>query len=301
MDMVSPIHDSPSSQSPPLHPLIALARPRHWIKNTFVLAPLLFTGLWHSATAVGAAIAAFAAFCLVASAVYVFNDLVDIERDRAHPAKRLSRPLASGAATPRSARLLLAALLAAAIPLCLVTPDVIAALTLYLAINVAYSLRLKHVAVADLFAVASGFVLRVQAGALALDVPASDWMLITTGCLALYLAALKRKAELASNGADARAVLALYSSRLIERYAELAGTAALLFYGLFVLEARPSLAPTIPLVLFGLFRYWYLVDRHAGGESPTEALLTDTVLLLTVAAWGGACAWYLQHAPMVAP
>lgn len=266
------------------------------MKNSFVFAPLLFTGLWTHASTLIASIAAFVAFSLTASAVYVLNDLVDIERDRAHPLKRHRRPLASGAVAQSSAKALFALLLILALIAAAAAPGCIGPLLIYLAVNIAYSYRLKHVPVADLFAIASGFVLRVEAGALAISVPVSDWMLITTGCLALYLAAVKRKAELAAHGADARAVLNQYTPALIDRYAELAGTAALLFYGMFVVTARPALATTIPLVLFGLFRYWYLVDKHAGGESPTDALLTDLPLLMTVAAWAGACAWYLQHA-----
>ena len=157
---------------------------------------------------------------------------------------------------------------------------------LYLGINAAYSLRLKHVPVVDLFCVASGFLLRVFAGARAIDVPVSSWMLITTLCLALYLAAIKRRQELETRGTDGRAVLDSYTVRLLDRYAEMSGVAALLFYGLFVIEVRPALAISIPFVLFGLFRYWYLVERQGAGESPTDALWNDGPLALTVLAWG---------------
>lgn len=276
-------------------------RPRHWIKNAFVLAPLLFTGRFDDAVDLATTLAATAAFCLLASAVYILNDLRDIQHDRQHPTKRLTRPLASGAVPAAAARCLFFGLLAATIAVALFAPSTLFVLGIYLAINVAYSYGLKNVPVVDIFAVASGFVLRVEAGAVALHVAASDWMLITTGCLALYLAAVKRRQELAHSGSTGREVLSNYSLALIDRYAEHSATAAVVFYGLFVTTTRPALIPTVPLVLFGLFRYWYVVDTHQQGESPTDALLADRPLLLTIAAWGGACAWFLQHGLTLSP
>jgi len=285
----------------PAHALLTLTRPRHWVKNAFVFAPLLFTGLYSSPSACLAAAAAAAAFCLASSAVYILNDLQDLERDRQHPTKALTRPLAAGTVSQSCARLLLVLLLVGTVAAALPAPKVLGIIALYLGINVAYSFGLKHIPVVDIFCVASGFVLRVEAGAVALDVPVSDWMLVTTGCLALYLAAVKRRQELASSGVEAREVLSRYSLSLIDRYAEHSATAALVFYGLFVTTTKPQLIPTVPMVLFGMFRYWYVVDQHRMGESPTDALLTDTPLLMTVAAWAGACAWAIQHTPGLAP
>ena len=116
-------------------------------------------------------------------------------------------------------------------------------------------------------------------------------MLITTLCLALYLAAIKRRQELATRGAESRKVLGSYTVALLDRYAEMSGVAALLFYGLYVIEVRPQLAVTIPFVLFGLFRYWYLVDQEGRGESPTDAMWSDVPLALTVLTWGALSAW----------
>lgn len=285
----------------PAHALLTLMRPRHWVKNAFVFAPLLFTGLYSSPSACLAAAAAAAAFCLASSAVYILNDLQDLERDRQHPTKALTRPLAAGTVSQACARLLLVLLLVGTVAAALPAPKVLGIIALYLGINVAYSFGLKHIPVVDIFCVASGFVLRVEAGAVALDVPVSDWMLVTTGCLALYLAAVKRRQELASSGVEAREVLSRYSLSLIDRYAEHSATAALVFYGLFVTTTKPQLIPTVPMVLFGMFRYWYVVDQHRMGESPTDALLTDTPLLMTVAAWAGACAWTIQHTRGLAP
>lgn len=156
----------------------------------------------------------------------------------------------------------------------------------YLLLNLAYTFVLKHQPVIDIFTIAIGFVLRVYAGAMALSVPVSSWMFVTTLCLALYLAAVKRGQELASNGSDSREVLQHYTPALIDRYAEMAATGALLFYSLFVMTARPEMVMTIPLVLYGLYRYWFIVESKDCGESPTDALLGDWQLLLTVAIWG---------------
>lgn len=163
-------------------------------------------------------------------------------------------------------------------------------------LNLAYSFRLKHQPVLDIFTIAIGFVLRVYAGAVALDVPVSEWMFVTTLCLALYLAAVKRRQEISQSGSQGRKVLGAYSVALIDRYAEMSATGALVFYSMFVMEARPELVITVPLVLFGLFRYWYVVEALEGGESPTDALLSDWQLLATVALWVGACAWSLWPA-----
>ena len=166
----------------------------------------------------------------------------------------------------------------------------------YLSLNLAYTLVLKHQPVIDIFTVAIGFVLRVYAGAMALSVPVSSWMFVTTLCLALYLAAVKRRQELTQSGIEGRKVLEHYSVSLVDCYAEMSATAALLFYSLFVMTARPEMIITIPFVLYGLFRYWFVVDSLDGGESPADAFLSDWQLLLTVIIWVGVCAWALWPA-----
>ena len=168
--------------------------------------------------------------------------------------------------------------------------------TAYLALNVGYTYWLKHQPVLDIFTIAIGFVLRVLAGAVALDVPVSGWMFVTTLCLALYLAAIKRGQELSQSGLQGRKVLESYSKPLVDRYAQMAATCALVFYSMFVMASKPQLIVTVPLVLFGLFRYWYVVEVLQGGESPTDALLSDVPLLCTVALWVGSCIWALWPA-----
>ena len=172
---------------------IRLLRPRQWIKNTFVLAPLIFSGTFIYATSVERAIIATALFCIASSATYVFNDLTDRAADAAHPTKSRTRPIASGDITPAQARILLAGLYVIVAASALWSVETAAVAVAYLVLNAAYTVKLKHIPVVDIFALAGGFVLRVFCGAVAIGVPLSLWMLITTLCLALYLAAIKRR------------------------------------------------------------------------------------------------------------
>lgn len=270
--------------------MIRLMRPRQWVKNAFVLGPLLFAGEFLNLLAVETALLATLLFCLGSSAAYIVNDLHDIESDRAHLSKSLARPLASGAVPVFVAMLQLLVLYGVLALAWFFMPAVIQVVGLYLLINLAYSCVLKHQPVIDIFTIAIGFVLRVYAGAMALALPVSSWMFVTTLCLALYLAAVKRRQELVSNGSESREVLRHYTPALIDRYAEMAATGALLFYSLFVITTRPEMVITIPLVLYGLFRYWFVVEAKGGGESPTDALLSDWQLLLTAVLWVAACA-----------
>ena len=273
--------------------LIKLMRPKQWVKNGFVLAPLVFTGAFLDQQALGQVMLAVLLFCLASSATYITNDMRDIERDRRHPKKSKSRPLAAGIVTPGAALVLLAGLYAILIMAWFISPKVVMVIAAYLALNLAYTFALKQQPVVDIFTIAIGFVLRVYAGAMALDVPVSSWMFITTLCLALFLASVKRRQELSQSGIEGRAVLEKYSVSLVDRYAEMSATGALLFYSMFVMSAKPALVITIPLVLFGLFRYWYVVETLDGGESPTDAVLADWQLRLTVLVWLAACAWTL--------
>ena len=273
--------------------LVQLMRPKQWVKNGFVLAPLVFAGQFLNADAVAHALVAALLFCLASSATYIINDIQDVERDRKHPKKSLTRPIASGAVSVRMALALLAGLYVVLITAAFYMPAVLAVIAAYALLNVAYSFYLKRQPVLDIFTIAIGFVLRVFAGTLALDLPMSSWMFITTLCLALYLAAVKRRQELSQSGTEGRQVLEKYTVALVDRYAEMSATGALMFYSMFVMSTRPELVVTVPLVLFGLFRYWFVVEALEGGESPTDALLADGQLLITVVLWVGVCAWAL--------
>jgi 4-hydroxybenzoate polyprenyltransferase len=286
----------PKSIGSQIRGLIKLIRIKQWVKNGFVLAPLLFTGEFIDPQAVSSAFVATVLFCFASSATYILNDICDIDRDRLHPKKSKSRPLAAGIVTKSQALFVLVLLYALLFVGWFLKPNVILVIAAYLCLNVAYTFVLKHKPVIDIFTIAIGFVLRVMAGAVALDVPVSGWMFVTTLCLALYLAAVKRGQELSQSGTEGREVLAKYTKSLVDRYAEMSATCALIFYSMFVMASRPELVITVPLVLFGLFRYWYVVDVLEGGESPTDALLADWPLLVTLLAWGAECIWALWPA-----
>lgn len=273
--------------------LLKLVRPKQWVKNGFVLAPLVFAGEFLDPDSISQALIALILFCLGSSATYIVNDLSDIEGDRRHTRKRKERPLASGQVKPRVAIALLVILYSVLVACWFAVPQVVSVIAVYLVLNVAYTFVLKQQPVLDIFTIAIGFVLRVYAGAMALAVPVSGWMFVTTLCLALYLAAVKRRQELSQSGDQARKVLGSYSVALIDRYAEMSATGALVFYSMYVMSSRPELVVTVPLVLFGLFRYWYIVEAAEAGESPTDALFSDWQLMVTVLLWVGACAWTL--------
>ncbi len=277
--------------------LAALLRPKQWVKNGFVLAPLMFTGHFLDPDSLGRSLFAAALFCLASSATYIVNDMRDANSDRRHPKKSKTRPLASGKITMAWAGSALAAIYFMLVLGGIFMPKVGLVLLAYIAMNFAYTFALKHQPVIDIFTVAIGFMLRVYAGAVALSVPMSEWMFVTTLCLALYLAAVKRRQELAQNIDGSRKVLEKYSAALINRYAEMAATGALVFYSMFVMSAKPQLVMTVPLVLFGLFRYWFVVEKLDGGESPTDVLFEDKQLLITIALWVAACLWGLWPMP----
>ena len=224
-------------------------------------------------------------FCLGTSVVYIVNDLVDAPRDREHPDKRHTRPIAAGSVSPSQAWVILIALELAILSSLFYAREVLAVLLCYQLLNVLYSIKLKHLAIVDLFCVAGGFVLRVYAGAVAIGVPLSAWMLNTTWCLALYLATIKRRQELRSLGDQSRQVLKQYSVELLDHLSLIAAICAIAFYGLFTLTVRQSLGLTVPLVIAGFFRYHYIVTRKGGGESPTDVLIHDIPLIVIVLVW----------------
>ena len=276
-----------------LYPVVKLMRPEQWVKNTFIFGPLLFSGLLTDMLSVQHTLSAFVIFCLASSATYVLNDCKDIENDRKHPVKSKKRPLASGEVNKRQACILMMALYGLVALSTLFYPKVVAVAVAYLLINVAYTFYLKHQPVLDIFTIATGFVLRVYAGAVSLEVPFSSWMFITVLSLALFLATIKRGQELVKSGNKARRVLQYYTSEVADKYATMSATCAILFYSLYVMSEKPDMVYTIPFVLFGLYRYWFIVESKGAGESPTDALLADRWLQLTILAWMGFCIYLL--------
>jgi len=273
--------------------LLQLMRPKQWIKNAFVFAPLLFSGLFTDVLSVYSSISAFVVFCIASSATYVLNDYNDIESDKKHPIKSKTRPLASGDVNKTQALVLMGVLYSFVALSAFFYIKVFAVVVSYLLLNIAYTLYLKHKPVLDIFTIATGFVLRVYAGAVSLEVPLSSWMFITTLSLALFLASVKRRQELVNSGDKARSVLQHYSVGLVDKYAEMSATCAILFYSLFVISDKPNMVYTIPFVLFGLYRYWFIVESKDSGESPTDALFADRWLQLTILGWVAACLYSL--------
>lgn len=272
---------------------LKLLRPRQWVKNGFVVAPLIFSGYYIEPNKISTTILAVLFFCIASSATYILNDILDVKKDRLHPKKSISRPIAAGHVSIKMAICMLIGMYTFIASAWFFYTNLLNVIFAYLLLNIAYSFYLKHQPVLDIFTIAIGFVLRVYAGAVAIDVPLSSWMFITTLCLALYLAAIKRRQELKQSGTDGRKVLEKYTASLVERYAEMSATGALIFYSLFVLSSKPQLIVTMPMVLFGLYRYWYVVEGKNGGESPTDALLSDIQLIITVIVWATVCVWAL--------
>jgi 4-hydroxybenzoate polyprenyltransferase len=288
--------------------LLVSLRPHQWTKNLVVLAALVFSKHLFDVDAVARAAVAFLAFCALAGAVYVVNDLVDRDRDRLHPAKR-ARPIASGALPVPAARAAAAALLSAGLlaAAALGGGFLLSALG-YLGLNLAYSFGLKDVVILDVLAIAIGFVLRAVAGALAIQVAFSDWLLVCTILLALFLALAKRRHELVTlpDAVLHRAILAEYSPYLLDQMIAVVTASCLTAYAFYTLAPETvvkyrtdRLALTIPFVIYGIFRYLYLVHRKEQGGSPSDVLLADWPLLLAVALWAASVVVIVYTAPGV--
>ncbi len=297
MSQAAPLADVvplPTRRSPWQAALVAL-RPRQWVKNLLLFAGILFAAKLGEVVRWVEAITAFAAYCAASSAAYVVNDVRDAGDDRRHPVKRY-RPVAARELSSRQA-LALAGLLgvaALALAVALGAPSV-ALLAAFVLLQAAYTLWLKHLVLVDVLVIAGLFVIRAAAGALAVDVRISPWLLVCTGLLALFLALGKRRAELvlverlAQRG---RPVLDGYSTALVDQLLTAVASATIAAYAVYALTARDTrwLAVTIPFVVFGLFRYLLLLQRRSAGEEPENVLLGDVPILLTVAAWAVTCA-----------
>ncbi|MDW8058709.1 MAG: decaprenyl-phosphate phosphoribosyltransferase [Thermomicrobium sp.] len=274
--------------------LLATARPRQWLKNAVVFAPLVFGLKLFEGQAVVDAALAFLAFCAAGSAIYFFNDWCDAAADREHPLKRL-RPIAAGRLGRGSVWAAIVALSCAALLFAALAGGGTLFVVLgYGVLMIAYTLRLKHVALLDIFTIAGGFVLRVWAGATAVGVPLSPWLYVCTVLLALFLAVAKRRHEallLEGLAGNHRPALDEYPVPLLEALLHVTATASIMAYALYTFFA-PSLPEdhsmmfTIPFVLYGIFRYLYLVYRRDLGGVPEQVLLDDRPLLVTIVAWG---------------
>jgi 4-hydroxybenzoate polyprenyltransferase len=274
--------------------LVVSLRPRQWIKNLFVLAGLIFAQRLFTADA-WTALAAFGIFCALSGAVYLVNDVVDIERDRAHPVKR-ARPIAAG-------RLPVGVALAVAVGLgggglalsARLGRGFLATAAAYVLLVVVYSAWLKHIVIVDVLAVAIGYVLRAVAGALAIRVEISGWLLICTILLALFLTIGKRRHEVMSleaRGVPPRPILAEYGPGLLDQMIAVVTASTVTAYALYTMSPETVakfhtrlLPATLPFVLYGIFRYLYLLYQRRLGGNPSEVFLTDRALLLNSLAW----------------
>ena len=264
--------------------LIRSMRPRQWPKNAFVFVALLFDRKFLDLASVLPTVAAFVLLCLMSGAVYLMNDLADIESDRRHPTKR-HRPLPSGRLNPRVAGVAAVALaFVSLVAGYFLSWELAVILLLYLVSQIAYTFRLKHVVLIDVLTIAAGFVLRIAAGVAVIEVERfSPWLYIFGGFLALFMALGKRRHELVLLGGEAanhRAILDDYNLDLIDRLQSIVTTSAVVSYSLytFLAEGLPdnhAMMLTIPFVLYGIFRYLYLIHIRNEGGAPEEILLRD--------------------------
>lgn len=278
-----------------LKALLQTMRPRQWTKNVFIFGALVFDQqLFRPGAALGTA-AGFILFCLISSAVYIFNDLADLEADRQHPQKK-QRPLPSGELTTRAAWAAGSLLLLITLPISyLLAPAFAAVVLAYFLMMLAYSKWLKHIPILDVLIIAAGFVLRVHAGVTLITVERfSPWMYVVMTLLALYLGFGKRRAELAllDSGANAhRKVLDGYTIALLDQFITIVSGTTIVAYSLYTFF-RPdapgdhTLMLTIPFVVYAIFRYLYLIQvKHAGG-APEDILLSDRPMQIAILLWG---------------
>ncbi len=281
----------PARRSGPAAAFAAL-RPRQWTKNLLLFAGIVFAAELGDPSRWIAAVTAFVAYCAASSAAYLVNDVRDVASDRLHPVKR-TRPIARGELRPQTALWLAVALTVAAVALAaLLGASSLVCLAAFLALQGAYSLWLKAIELLDVLAIAGLFVLRAAAGAIAVDVRISNWLLVCTFLLALFLALGKRRAELALDGVRARPALDGYAPGLIDQLLAIVAAATIAAYTAYAITAHDSrwLVATVPFVVYGLFRYLLLLHRRGLGEEPDALLVEDLPLLATVAAWAATCA-----------
>jgi 4-hydroxybenzoate polyprenyltransferase len=270
--------------------MLRLLRPKQWTKNLLVFAALLFTGTFDSAQPVLLTVLAFLAMCAASSATYIANDVQDAARDRLHPKKR-HRPIAAGLVSPRSAAAVAVLLIAGALAVGIyLGPLATTILVLYLVLQVLYNVGLKAVPVADVYLIATGFVLRAALGAAAIHVVVSGWLLFCTGALALMLGFGKRRNEFILQGeerAATRQSLVHYNRHALDALVVMFATAAALCYGVYTLESQtarafPALIMTAPIVFYGVTRYVVLIFTMDEGGEPEDLLFRDPHLVATI-------------------
>ena len=288
--------DSPKSQSPAstAKALFRTMRPKQWVKNVVVYAPLVFDGKMFDPVLLLRTTVAFVLFCLISSAVYLINDLADIEKDRLHPKKR-TRPLAAGELAPSVAIAAAVVLVVISVPLALwLDSSFFLILYSYLGLMIAYSFYLKNLVIIDVLVLAAGFVLRVAGGVAVVNVERfSPWLYLCIAVGALFMSFGKRRHELVllENGAGShRAILAEYTVPFLDQLIGLVTSTLVVFYSLYTfsavnLPANHTMMLTIPFVLYGLFRYLYLIHVKKQGGAPDELVFKDKPMFITGVLW----------------
>jgi 4-hydroxybenzoate polyprenyltransferase len=288
-----------------LFKFLRLIRVHQWIKNVFVFVPLLFSQHLFNNEYFLTTLLAFFVFCLASSAIYVINDLVDIEADRAHPRKK-DRPLPSGAISKSTAVITASLLLVIVFWLMMYfNTEFILLVVAFVSLNILYSFWLKNLVLFDIFSIAAGFSIRVLAGAFAIQVIISSWLLLTTMFISLFLGVMKRRSELMlvseninqnqiaeEKGTNSRKVLSQYSLNFADQLATVAATGVIVCYALYTVAPRTvsifhteRLIYTTPFVVFGIFRFMYLEYISGKGENTTRTLATDIPMILNVLAY----------------
>jgi len=276
--------------------ILKLIRIKHWIKNGFVIAPVIFSLRFTDPSAIFHTLAAAFAFSFAASFVYILNDILDKKADAEHPVKR-NRPIPSGR-IPIPAAVITAFLFLVMYGLfSFILPiEVIGIIGFYIIMNLAYSRYLKKIAILDVMIIAMGFVLRILAGITAIAVPLSHWMLLTTFCVSLFLAFGKRRSELDSvhinHHEKSRSVLTGYTTQLLDYFIVITASVTMLAYALYTIDndvierlGTGSLIYTIPFVIFGIFRYMSIIFKDHSGEDPVDVVMHDIQIIITVALW----------------
>ena len=270
--------------------IIRLLRPKQWTKNLLVFAALIFTKSYGDPFLLHQALLAFAAMCLLSSAIYVLNDIFDAEKDRNHEKKKL-RPIASGEVTIKAAWIVsaLCGVIGAGISFA-VTRGFVMGATAFLVVQLAYNLRFKHKPLADVTLISLGFVLRAALGAVAIRAEISGWLLFCTGSLALMLALAKRRHEFRMQGenrGESRPALAGYTQQAIDSLVLMSACLAAISYGVYSIESPtalkyPSLILTAPFVIYGVMRYLFIVFAYEQGGEPENLLLSDRHIIASV-------------------
>ena len=272
---------------------LKLVRVPQWIKNFFVFVPLLFSQHLFDVDYFVTTLFAFAVFCLTSSLIYVINDIIDIEADKAHPTKK-NRPLPAGLISKKSAlivAIVLTAVIASLLPQ--FNKEFIYFVTAFVLLNLLYSFWFKHIVILDVFSIAAGFSIRVLAGAVVISVPISSWLILTTMFISLFLGVMKRHSELIlvaeNENAPSRKVLSQYSLNFADQMATVAAAGVIICYALYTVSERTvsafgteNLIYTTPFVVYGIFRFMYLEYISNKGDNTTKIVFTDLQIILTV-------------------